>query len=219
MHIPQHVVDEIKQVKPAFFKSAFEKLFTWQELETLLNLRPFVNAERCKIMNDKAYTWERQSWMTELNSFPPSLLDAEIRQNHCYLQDASRVNEKVNAFCGELETVFPRGAVDAHIYYNLGENLNGGFGIHWDGSHNLIVQMEGETHFQIWDENVVGDRIVQFLNDKPVIDVVMQPGDAVFVPMNVYHQALSLSKRMSISFPVSMNNVTANQDRHWIKIT
>ena len=114
---------------------------------------------------------------------------------------------------------FAGGAADAHIYFNLADNLDGGFGIHWDFSHNLIVQMEGETQFKVWDDTVVGDRNPAFLNEQPIIDVVMQPGDAVFVPMNVFHQAISKSKRMSVSFPISMNNDTANQDRHWIKIS
>ena len=219
MHISQNIIDEIKQVKPAFFKNAFEKFFTWKELENLLNLRPFVNADRCKFVNDKPYTWQRQTWMSDVNTFPPTLLDTEIRQYHCYLSDASRVNESVNSVCGQLEKTFTGGAVDAHIYFNLAEVADNGFGIHWDFSHNLIVQMEGETEFKVWEDTVVGDRNPQFLNDKPVIDVVMQPGDAIFVPLNVYHQAISKSKRLSISFPISMNNETANQDRHWIKIT
>jgi len=219
MYIQSDVIDEIKLIKPAFFKNAFEKLFTWQELENLLNLRPFVNDDRCKMINQKKYTWELQSWLTDVNTYPPSLLDAEIRQNHCYLQDASRANKKINAVCEQLESIFPRGSADAHIYFNISENDSSGFGIHWDGSHNLIVQMEGETQFQIWDDNIIGDRIVQFLNEEPIIDVVLQSGDAVFVPMNTYHRATSKTKRFSISFPISMNDVTANQDRHWIKIT
>ena len=219
MHIPQQVIDEIKQVKPAFFKSAFEKLFTWQELENLLNLRPFVNADRCKIINQKAYNWQRQTWMSDNNTFPPTLLDTEVRQNHCYLSDASRANEKINSVCAQLEQTFTNGAVDAHIYFNLADNLDGGFGIHWDFSHNLIVQLEGETQFKVWEDTVVGDRNPSFLNEQPTIDVVMQPGDAIFVPINVFHQAISKTKRMSVSFPVSLNNDTANQDRHWIRIT
>jgi len=157
--------------------------------------------------------------MSDINTFPPTLLDAEIRNFHCYLSDASRVNEHVNSVCGQLEQTFSGGAADAHIYFNLAEVADNGFGIHWDFSHNLIVQMEGETEFKIWEDTVVGDRNPQFLNEKPVIDVLMQPGDAVFIPLNVYHQAISKTKRLSISFPVSFNNGFANQDRHWIKIT
>jgi ribosomal protein L16 Arg81 hydroxylase len=219
MNIPQNVINEIKLTKPAFFKGVFDKFFTWKDLENLLNLRPFVNADRCKIINQKTYNWQRQTWMSDVNTFPPSILDTEIRQFHCYLSDASRANEKTNAICAELEQTFSGGASDAHIYFNLAETPDNGFGIHWDFSHNLIVQMEGQSKFQVWDDTVVGDRNVTFLSEQPIIDVVMEPGDAVFVPLNVYHQATSMSKRLSISFPISFNNETATQERHWIKIT
>lgn len=219
MHIQSNIIDEIKSVKPAFFNNAFTSILTWQELENLLNLRPFVNADRCKIINQKGYTWDRQTWLSDVNTFPPSILDTEIRNFHCYLSDASRVNEKINSICAQLEQTFAGGAADAHIYFNLAETPDNGFGIHWDFSHNLIVQVEGESKFQIWDETVVGDRNVSFLKEQPVIDVVMKPGDAVFVPLNVYHQATSLTKRLSVSFPISFNNETAPQERHWIKFT
>lgn len=218
MHIPQHVIDEIKQIKPAYFKDAFDKIFSWQELENLLNLRPFVNDQRFHVLNENArYEWPRQTWMSDVNCFPPTLLDQEIRKHHAYFSDASRVNHKVNSICEELDNTL-KGCTDAHIYFNLNENGKRGFGIHWDFSHNLIIQMEGETQMQIWSEEIMGARTMSMLQESPVIDVIMKPGDAVFVPLRTYHCATSMSKRLSVSFPVSFDD-TPSQDRHWIKIT
>ena len=140
--------------------------------------------------------------------------------NHCYFSDCSRVNKEFNEICGQLEQVFSeyRASADAHIYMNLSDSENG-WGIHWDTSHNLIVQMEGETKFEVWDEGVMGARNMPYLSEKPVIEEVLQPGDAIFVPIRVYHRATSLMKRMSVSFPISFGDTTSPQERHWIKIT
>lgn len=218
MIIQSDLLEKIKELKPAHFQNAFSKFFTWQELENLLNLRPFVNAQRLTFLKDDArYEWPRQTWMTDVNCYPPTLIDQEIKGYHAYLSDASRVNKDVNAICDQLETAL-KGCADAHIYFNLTEDGRRGFGIHWDFSHNLIVQMEGETQMQIWNEEVMGARNMTMLQESPVIDVVMKPGDAVFVPMRTYHCATSLSKRLSVSFPISYDDSTPCQERHWIKI-
>lgn len=224
MHIPNKIKKSIKLVKPAFCKNAFDKFFSWKDLENLLNLRPFVNANRCKIIDfgeERFHVWKQQTWVSDISSFPPSILESEIKKSHCYLSDASRANKKINAICNELENTFIGGAADAHIYFNVSNNLNGGFGIHWDFSHNLIIQMEGETQFKVWDNTVFEDnksKSPKSLKEKPIIDVVMKTGDALFIPLRVYHQALSKSKRMSISFPISFNNSTEKQERNWIKV-
>jgi len=221
MTIPHEVLSEIKNLTPKFYKNSFSKIFTWQELENLLNLRPFVNADRCRLINNEGYSWQRQNWLTDVNTFPPSLLHKELKSNVCYLMDASKVNESVNSVCKELEETFPGGSADAHIYFTIAETLDAGFGIHWDFSHNLIVQMEGSTRMQIWDklaEPNFDDRSVETLYETPLIDVILNPGDAVFVPMYQYHRAESQTKRLSISFPISFNNELQSQDRHWIKL-
>lgn len=222
MYIQEDIEKKIKKIQPGLFKEAFkEKLFSWNELETLLNLRPFVNADRCKIINNKSYTWQAEVWLSDLNTFPASILGKEIQENVCYLSDASRVNKHINSICQELETIFPGGAADAHIYFNVAKNpSDGGFGIHYDFSHNLIVQIEGRTRFQIWDATVFGDdRNVPSLEESPIIDEHLEPGDAIFVPMNIYHRALSETKRLSVSFPISFGNERKPQDRNWIDLS
>jgi len=221
MLIPKEIENEILKIKPCYFPNAFPGIFSWGELENLLNLRPFVNGARFKIINDKPYTWNRQAWMSDANCFPPSLLEKELKQYHCYFIDASRVNKSVNSMSGELEKLFEGSAVDAHIYFTVSDNLDGGFGIHWDHSHNLIVQVEGSTRFLLWDHyanNSADDRFADVMNMDPLYDVVLNPGDAVFVPLRCYHKASSQTKRMSVSFPISIDANVPSQDRHWIKL-
>ena len=211
------IANELKKEKPALFKGAVQDLFSWDELENLLNLRPFVNADRMKTVKDSPYSWQRQAWMTDVNCFPPSLLDNVIRENLCLLIDASRANYKINTVCRQLEETFMGGASDAHIYFTLSNTVEDTFGIHWDFSHNLIVHIAGETHFRAWDLWSSQNRNVDSLPENPVIDTMLSPGDAVFVPKHYYHCAQSKSKRLSISFPVSFGDDLSAQDRHWIR--
>lgn len=221
MQISAEVLEKIKEANIQYLPNSFpSKVFCWSDLERMLNMRPFVNGDRLKIINDKGYNWNVQAWMSDPNTYPPSLLDKEIRQYTCYLADATRLNSELNETAKELEELFIGAAVDAHIYFCLADDLTGGFNIHFDYSHNLIVQVEGTSRVEIWDMKSYDDstRILRSLDNAPVVDVVMNPGDAVFVPMNVYHRVQSLEKRMSVSFPISYNNNMSSQDRHWIKL-
>jgi len=203
---------------PAFFKGAFNKFFSWKDLENLLNLRPFVNASRFNILSGQTYQWRSENWMSDINSFPPSLIDTEIRKHHCYFTDGSRVNKSINEVCGQLEKQF-NSCADAHIYFNLSEDNNHPFKIHWDQSHNLILQMEGSTHFEAWSQKIqVKEKNLDSLSEEPVISEILTPGDAVFVPSHTYHRATSVTKRLSISFPFVIDITMPAQDRHWIRI-
>lgn len=219
MLIPEYVLKEIKQVKPCYFKNAFSKFFSWEELERLLNLRPFVNSDRLHIINNLSYSWKNQAWLSDKNSFPPSLLQEELKKYMFYLSDSTRVNREINEIAAQLEKTFLNGKCDAHIYSTIADTLDGGFGIHWDYSHNLIVQIEGATRFQIWaNPEPDSSRNLEEHNDEPVIDEILNPGDAVFVPVYVYHRALSQTKRLSVSFPINFDVNNESQDRHWIQI-
>jgi hypothetical protein len=220
MFISKDLADELTGGKPSYFPASFEKLFSWEDLEQLLNLRPFVNSTRFHVTTGKGYTWENQGWLSDVNTFPPNLLNEIVQEHTCYLSDSSRVNKKVNGVCQELESLFSESSVDAHIYFTLAKNLEGGFGIHYDTSHNLIVQMEGKTRFKLWDVFAKQDdpRNVSEIDESPVYDVILQPGDAVFVPMHSYHQAISQTKRLSVSFPVSFSSPYKAQNRHWIDV-
>lgn len=77
---------------------------------------------------------------------------------------------------------------DAHVY--MGKHNSQSFPPHDDNSHNLIVQCVGETVWRVWTDGY-----------DPSIDVVMSPGDAIFIPKGITHQAQPLSDRMSVSFP------------------
>ena len=79
------------------------------------------------------------------------------------------------------------------------------FGIHSDDNDNIIVQCEGVTNFKVWSKS-----------DELLLDVDMESGDAIWIPMYYPHLATSKTKRLSVSFPI--NTEQPHEDRKWVKI-
>lgn len=202
-------LDKINGLVPFFEKRAIDPtILSWQELERLLNLRPFVNHKRFHILNDKNYTWHNPGWSSD-NSYPPSLIDQEIKKYVCYLSDCSKVNYRINDLCKLIEKK-TGSEVDAHIYFSFFfQDTDIEKYIHKDKSNNLIIQIDGETNFKVWGTDKDSDLI---------LDVIMQPGDVLYIPAGFWHGALSLSRRLSLSVPISPHQVELREDRHWIRL-
>jgi ribosomal protein L16 Arg81 hydroxylase len=42
--------------------------------------------------------------------------------------------------------------------------------------------------------------------------------DMLYIPAGYWHGALSLSRRLSLSIPISPHRVEIQEDRHWIQL-
>ncbi len=212
--------NRIEKSEPFYEKNAIKNIFSWKEFENLLNLRPFNNKNRFKVFLDKdeKYEWHNKEWLTDINSYPPSVIKQMFKKHLCHMVDSSRVNEKINTICSELDEI-NKLSTDAHIYFDLTDNQNVGFGIHFDYAHNLIVQIEGKSRAKMWDvkESDEQKRSLKQIDEKPLFDIVMEPGDIIYAPAHYYHEVKSLTKRLSISFPSSVE-IHGPQEREWIHI-
>ena len=58
------------------------------------------------------------------------------------------------------------------------------------------------------------------IDDAPILDVIMKPGDAIWIPLHYPHLATSLTPRMSVSFPFTPRGLMsiAHEDRNWISL-
>jgi ribosomal protein L16 Arg81 hydroxylase len=148
--INENIKSNITKAKPFYTANAINNLFSWVELERLLNLSPFLNDRRLNIISKKQYQWDGYWWKTDNSAYPTEIVQEEIKHYLCYIQDASRVNYAINQIASELEilTGLP---TDAHIFFSMSINNSQGLGIHNDQSDNFIVQIEGETNFKVWD--------------------------------------------------------------------
>jgi len=219
--LKKSIIKKILEMKPFHEPNCVHNIFSWKDLENLINLRPVVNNKRFRFANHKNYNWPYQAWLSDVNTYPPSILDKELKKYTAYIVDMSRVNKKVNAICAQLESSIKL-STDAHIYFSLVDNLkeDSGFPIHWDTAHNLIIQIEGISQHLVWNREVNDNdpKNLTYINESPFLDVVMKPGDITFIPMKMYHKVISKTKRLSISFPMNYFDEDIFQDRKWINL-
>ena len=204
-------------MKSEFKRGYYHHLFTWKELEYLINIRPLLFSKRVFILGSGSHTWTAPEWATEKNCYPPSLFRDSMDKYVCYLSDMSRCTKKINDFAKKLEDRYNAPA-DAHIYMCRNPKLNHPFGIHFDFCDNVIVQCEGKTNFKVWEE--VKDPNHEFhhleMDSSPILDVDMKPGDAIWIPEFYPHLATSKTSRLSVSFPLGSSRDF--EDRTWVKI-
>ena len=180
-------------------------LLSVSELESLLNLRPFVNNKRLHLCKENmSFKWPGYVWSTDVNGWPVSRIKEALKHTSMYISDASKANRKINGFSEGLEKVF-KSPVDCHIYFS--SSVNGkSFKKHKDENHNYIVCVKGKMYCEIW-------------TDKSVISKTMKPGDTAFVPAFVYHRITPLTdKRISCSFPIAHNGKKLYEERKWLRL-
>ena len=211
-------------MEPKFIKQYHPELFSWKELEYLINIRPLMTQKRSKILFEEEtyFKWRSTGWQKDKNCYPPTLIRKLIEENICYFTDMSRCTEKINAFAKNLEDEYEH-QTDAHIYMCRNIELEHPFGAHFDTSHNVIVQCEGTTNFKVWNgvdpKSNYTKMTPEELPGEPVLDVEMEPGDAIWIPMYHPHLATSRTKRLSVSFAINKNPLKEGfEDREWVRI-
>ena len=195
--------NKIKALIPHFGK-AQKNLYSWKELEGLLNLRPFMNTKRFHTIgiDNSQYRWNNPHWTTEDNGWTPSCLKDVLSRTSTYIADCSRANKKINSICAKLENLLNKNT-DCHIYFSIDKNLPN-FGKHKDISHNLLIVSIGSIHCKVW-------------TDDGVIEQELSNGDYAFIPAQMYHKVTPLTdKRLSLSFPISIANSEHYEEREWL---
>jgi len=179
-----------------------ERLITWSDVEACMN-NPIafnvelIDAKGCKVNLSKFdYAANKQPLFDGLH-------------NGCGLiiNDYGFYNEATNAFLNLFESTFDVNSA-IHVYCGLQGGTS--FNIHCDSPHNFILQVEGRTHWKVYDNRM--NTLLDFHAGYPssgidesrltkVIDVVLEPGDGLYIPPKVYHVACPDQPRISISVP------------------
>ena len=214
-----------KEFKAKFEKGYCKDLLNWKGLETIINTRPLLTRWRVRVpIEDKEFTWPIDKWMTEPETYPASVMKELIDTKTFYILDASKFTKKLNDFCKNIEETYKK-CCDAHIYICKNLKQDHPFGIHFDYVDNIIVQCEGTTNFRVWDSSLIdpmgSNQKLTFVDDEEddtLLDVIMEPGDAIWVPKHCPHQAISKTERFSVSFPMDdfeFDGVKYYQERDW----
>ena len=223
-------LDPLLSMEAKYVKNFSSNLFSWEELANLINIRPLLTSKRVKLLDHKNrhFKWISTGWNHDPNCYPPSLIRNLLDEIVIYFTDMSRATKKINNFARTIENQYMRN-VDAHIYVCRDPKLEHPFGAHFDDAYNVIVQCEGQTHFKVWNKIQVnnfsdwskkGKNLNLNLKEKPIIDVIMNPNDALWIPIYYPHQAISLTPRLSVSFPFTPRGLLTEsiEDRSWITL-
>ena len=200
-------------------KNFYPDLFSWEEFENLINIRPLMNYDRVHFLGKDDYEWDESYWAIDTNCFPAHIIKDALYKGVCNFYDMSRASSKINGLCEAMEKKVNR-PVDAHIYASKNITEEHPFGAHWDDSATIIVQCEGITNFKVWYpmELCPGDHLE--ITRDPIIDCDLHPGDAVFVPTFYPHLATSITHRLSVSFTYMLHDSKDQKfgDREWVKL-
>jgi len=197
--------EKIKKLVP-HFGYAEKNLYSWKELEGILNLRPFIVPNRFTAAGDiDDYRWWYSGWCSEPNGKPASVVKDIISKTTVYLRDCTRVNEKILSFTHSLENIIQKN-IDCHIYFSLKEHLQN-FDKHYDFAHNLIVVAQGSIKCEIWIEN------------GHIIEKELTNGEYAFIPAECYHRITPLTeKRLSLSFCSRTDEPVDFEEREWLRL-
>jgi hypothetical protein len=207
-------------------KNVFDNVLPIDNFVNLLNLKPFTNTKRMLLCHDHgtSYGWPADGWNTDPSSIPSDIVQKMIDKGMCYFCDASRASKKINSICHAIEQETLR-ICDCHIYFAKSSSHVNSFGIHKDYQHNLIVQTHGKTKWKVGtklykDFNTHPQNINEFYADDILsVDLVLDEGDAVFIPAFIYHQSESnITKRISCSFAINtLYPETKPPSRNWVE--
>ncbi len=207
-----------------FEKNYCPNLFSWKELSDIVNQYIILTPERFKVNLPpgylKKYSWIPDRWSLTKDIIPSHILKDIIDEYVCYIGEMSRCTEKINAFAKSIEDEYNM-PTDAHIYMCRNMSIDHPFGIHFDKQNNVIVQCEGETNFKVWDkvEDENQKPYQMNISEDPILDVDMQPGDAIWIPKSFPHLATSNTPRMSVSFPfIRTHKEEPLKNREWIQL-
>jgi hypothetical protein len=203
----EHIASIETSNVPKVFKNSFkyENIIEWRDLENYLN-NPysylnnveFISDSGSKILPSKAF----YPYCGEPRYLVSQVFEMINKDYSFILLNMNRFSEKLNQLSAEIENnLKPTVDLDFHLYCGLG-NQSQSFYAHSDVSHNIIMQVDGECDWKVYNCLFDGSIMLSESGEvdlELVIDETLSPGDAIYIPQGVLHKCLPKSKRISIS--------------------
>lgn len=194
-----------------FRKDLFSKVITWQKFSRYINNDRAVSGlqailpdgrklcmEKWNLYKSKKPTWCKKHY------YEKKFLH-EIWTNHgsIILTKASLLTPEISNIARAVEEHFG-GAADAHFYCSYSEKSHS-FKEHADLDDNFLVHASGSVRWTVYNslENKEGD----------TTEFDLTIGDLLYIPKGLKHKAIPLSKRISISIPLTQGISVKPLDR------
>ena len=151
------------------------------------------------------------------------IVDCWNHGHNVIINNFDQIDKKRQQIMQSVEETFPQIRASMHIYAGTRDCKS--FKIHEDYANNFIMQIDGETHWRVYNNrasNIVGQIHEWSLTHDALdcaIDVTMKPGDILYIPARCYHHAQPSGKRLSVSIPMQHGfDHLKPRDRHWYEI-
>jgi hypothetical protein len=196
--------------EPRYFPQLFtdvENYLSWESAEYCIGNPQFYEVELIVNNLKPSIPKFKKKWIEKLIPEKSYLFD-QINQGAAFLINNygfyNRYTESLLRSISEKFDVFP----DIHVYGGL--QGSGSFSIHTDYPPNIIIQAVGRTPWRIWKD----------IDQSATIDIVLSPGDALYIPAGMHHVAEPNSERLSMSIPLWPRETAADThiDRNVYKI-
>lgn len=190
INIVRHNID-----KPFVLRKMFNPaVFTWNDVDSYFNSPAHHSTIELIGLNQRKIPLNRHWSLCDGKVYDLDQLFYSIINGFSFiLINMSRRAEFFNQLCNQLENLV-NGPSDVHIYGGL-TTYSKSFKIHQDEPNNLILQLDGESDWQVWDSQDLSNL------GQPVIDTKLLPGDIIYIPKMMCHLCTPVGKRISASIP------------------
>lgn len=235
MHsIGQRLVNEtnlLYEDKPHYFKQLIpnvSEILSWSDVEHCMNFPELYNFEMIGADNIKIeIPMNKKAWVFSKPVQDKAFMFDKLNQGNGFvIMDYAFYSQKTSQLMQIFENIYMVNAA-IHVYGGLAGSKS--FWIHEDYPSNFIIQAEGETHWKIFNNRISSMYRTGTMNHQLkeedldlAIDVVLQPGDALYIPSRAYHIAMPMGKRLSMSIPcwtrLPTDDPKESSDRNWYNI-
>ncbi|MFE5214047.1 MULTISPECIES: cupin domain-containing protein [unclassified Streptomyces] len=134
------------------------------------------------------------------------------------LDSADELHPPLARLCEAIERKL-RTRVQANLYASW--TSTEGFGVHWDDHDTVIVQLDGAKRWRIYGTT----RPFPLYRDiedpgeaptEPIADLVLHPGDVLYVPRGVWHAVSADQKVRSLHVTCGLQTHTATDLMTWV---
>jgi hypothetical protein len=199
---------------------------TWEDVEDVINSNScYIELIRNQLKIDIPVF--KYFWFAKYTADKKFIIDGINSGDTFIINQYTAFKKQISDLCWAIETAFDV-VTDAHVYGGLHDNCKS-FKPHIDVPANFICQVEGTTHWQVY-KNKCSYLLNHYeTNTLPIppdtlevdLDVMLEPGDVIYLPSRTFHGAFPKGQRLSISISCKSKDATSdyiNLDRNYYKI-
>ncbi|MDB9312835.1 cupin domain-containing protein [Spirulina sp. CS-785/01] len=198
-------------VLPTENRNRFNALFTWEQVNYLLNFHRLQYGDDLRLVRDG-------------ETLPPETAKDWRKQMQ---QGATLILNHVHELDPRLATLATQ------LRYELGHRVQinlyctpqeqQGFDCHYDTHEVLVLQLDGEKEWFILPETekfpMKGTRPPNELppDESPYLKVVLKPGDGLYVPRGHWHYAVPVGERPSLHLTIGVSTYKGLDWLSWLE--